>query len=253
MMIDSRPGAPAPVMATELIMVPSKEAETELLVEAMQRAGAGGRQLEILEAGCGKKWPFDLSNVSHRLTGIDLDAGALAMRVDGGDLDEAIHGDLRDANLVDGQFDVVYNSFVLEHIDGADVVLDNLVRWAKPGATILLRFPDRDSAFGFVTRMTPHWVHVLYKRWMMGDKNAGKPSHEPYRTYYDSVVSRKGFHQYCDSKGLVIVHERGFPVSEAGSGIAFKFAILATRALNILSLGKLPWRHMWLTYVVIKP
>ena len=36
-----------------------------------------GRELQILEAGCGRKWPIDLSGVRYRLTGVDLDAKAL--------------------------------------------------------------------------------------------------------------------------------------------------------------------------------
>jgi len=237
----------------ELEMLPSWDAETEFLIDAVKRAGANDRHLEILEAGCGQKWPLDLSGVSYRLTGIDLDADALAMRVEQGDLDESIHGDLRTADLPGEQFDVIYNSFVIEHIDGAEEVLDNFIRWAKPGAVMLLRFPDRDSVFGFVTRVTPHWFHVMYKRWVIGNKNAGKPGHEPYETFYDDVVSRRGFQEYCAKRGLVIDEERGFPVSEAASGIKMKVAVLGAQALGLLSFGKLASRHMWLTYVVTKP
>jgi hypothetical protein len=51
--------------------------------------------LEILEAGCGRSWPLELAGIDYRLTGIDLDAEALRLRVKSvGDLHEAIVGDL---------------------------------------------------------------------------------------------------------------------------------------------------------------
>ena len=237
---------------TDLEMLSDWDAETDFLSAALRRVGKG-RNIEILEAGCGQQWPLDVEGLSYRLTGIDLDADALAMRVEQGDLDEVIHGDLRTAELPDEQFDVIYNSFVIEHIDGAADVLDNFVRWVKPGGVILIRFPDRDSVFGFITRMSPHWFHVLYKRWIIGNKNAGKPGHEPYETFYDPVVSRQGFTDYCARNGLVIQEERGFPVSEAADGLKLKVAVMGAKALGALSFGKLASQHMWLTYVVTKP
>lgn len=240
-------------MDNELVMLSSWDAETRFLAEAIERQAADGRHLEILEAGCGKAWPLDLDGVSFRLTGVDLDDTALEMRIEQGDLGCAIHGDLRTVELPDREFDVVYNSFVLEHIDGAEQVLDNFVRWSRPGAVLVLRFPDRDSVFGFITRVTPHWFHVLYKRWIVGNKNAGKPGHEPYPTVYDPVVSRRGFHDYCASRGLRIREERGFPVGQAGSGIKLKAAVAVAKAFGALTFGRLPSGHMWLTYVVERP
>ncbi len=217
------------------------------------RAEAEGRKVNVLEAGCGQRWPIDIDGLDVTLVGVDLDEDALAIRVEQGDLHHAIHGDLRTADLPADTYDVIYNSFVLEHIPGAEGVLDNFVRWAKPGGVILIRFPDRDSVFGFITRFTPHWFHVFYKRWVVGNKNAGKPGHEPYETFYDPVVSRKGFVDYCERSGLEIVAERGFPVDKAESGTKMKIAVAAARVFGKLSFGRLATDHMWLTYVVKVP
>src|SRR5262245_31801626 len=102
--------------------------------------------LQILEAGCGRRWHCQLDGVDYELTGLDLDEAALVARqADQADLTHAIVGDLRTAELEPGKYDVIYNACVLEHIQGAEMVLDNFVRWLRPGGLIIIRVPDRDS------------------------------------------------------------------------------------------------------------
>lgn len=77
--------------------------------------GRSAQRSNILEAGCGRKWNIALADVPFRLTGIDLDADALAYRTNVvGDLDEAIVGDLREVELTQHRYDVVFSAFVLE-------------------------------------------------------------------------------------------------------------------------------------------
>ena len=90
-----------------------------------------------------------------------------------GDLDEVIVGDLRAVSLMPGSYDVVFSSFVLEHVEGAEAVLDRLVPAIRPGGLLLLRIPDRDSVYGFVTRHSPHWLRVQYKRRNPGRQAGG--------------------------------------------------------------------------------
>ena len=137
--------------------------------------------IEVLEAGCGRQWPVKLENI--RLTGVDMDPIALKHRKQE-DLDVAIHGDLRSVELPPESFDVIYCAFVLEHVDGAKKVMDNFVRWLKPGGLIVLTFPNRDSVFGFFTPVTPFWFHVVFKRYVKGKEHAGKPGHPPYQTFH---------------------------------------------------------------------
>ncbi|MGH8167190.1 MAG: class I SAM-dependent methyltransferase [Woeseiaceae bacterium] len=143
-----------------------------------------GKNLNILEAGCGRRWPFKKG--SHTITDIDMDQHALDFRRDQqNDLDVAVLGDLRELELPTASFDVIYSAFVLEHVDGAEKVLDNFVSWLKPGGLLMLTFPDRDGVYGFFTRITPFWFHVLYKKYVEGIKNAGKPGFVPYETFHD--------------------------------------------------------------------
>jgi hypothetical protein len=103
-------------------------------------------------------------------------------------------------------YDVVFSSFVLEHVEGAEDMLDRLVPAIRPGGLLLLlHIPDRDSVYGFVIRHSPHWLRVQYKRRILGAKQAGTPGCEPFPPVYDRIVSWRGITGYCDSRGLEIV------------------------------------------------
>ena len=128
----------------ELELLRSYRDEDELLERYLRKAAQGKAKLEILEAGCGQRWLLDLTGIEHTLTGVDLDEAALSYRKTvSKDLDEAIVGDLRDLQLGAGGFDVIYNSFVLEHIENAERVLENFSRWLRPGGLIAI---ENDAA-----------------------------------------------------------------------------------------------------------
>ena len=190
--------------------------------------------LRILEAGCGRTWAHKLS-VPFILTGLDLDADALAARTD---LDHAIVGDLRTAEFAPHSFDVIYNAFVLEHVRGARQVLERFLRWLAPGGMLILKVPDRDSAYGFLTRLTPFWAHVMIYRYMLGYPQAGTPGHGPYRTYYDKVVSERGLREFCLGNGMSAPEL--YRLCSYESQRSVRTAAFLT---SMLSGGRLPWRH----------
>lgn len=206
--------------------------------------------LRILEAGCGRRWSLDLQGVEFSLTGIDLNDLALRARKD---LDETIVGDLRTATIPASHYDIVYSSFVLEHVAGAEIALDNMVAALRPGGLLLMRIPDRDSVFGFVTRHSPHWLHVQYIRRIRGGKLAGTPGHGPFPTVYEKVVSWPGMVSYCAAHELEIVDacSSNFYLAVLG-----RLAGLADRALRLvaaLSLRSLTADHSNLAFVIRKP
>lgn len=160
----------------------------------------------ILEAGCGRMWELDLDDLDYKLVGVDLNAESLRLRQETiGDLDEAIVGDLRTVDLPSDHFDAAYCSFLLEHVEDADRVLDRMVTALKPGGLLLLRIPDRDSSYGWIVRHSPHRSHILYKRYIKGSKHAGKPGYGPFPVVYDPVVSLGGITQYCETHDLTIL------------------------------------------------
>ncbi len=210
--------------------------------------------LRVLEVGCGRKWGVDVGGIDVRITGIDLDEDALAHRRNVvGDLDEAIHGDVRSVPLIKGVYDVAYSSFVLEHVADAESVLDGMVDALRRGGLLILRIPDKYTVFGFLSRMLPFWVHVLWKRWVEGNKNAGQPGHDPYPVVYDDVVSRKGLHDYVRRHELQLLDEAGTNPHIASMGRLAPAGMAVQKLLAMLSFGRLAGTHNNLTVVIRKP
>src|SRR5262245_37157461 len=107
--------------------------DLQLIANAIRERAASRSPLEILEAGCGKYWPIDIDGIQFKLTGVDIDGRAVELRqAEFDDLNEIVIGDLRSINLGNAKYDVIYSSYVLEHIDGAQRVLDNFLNWLKP-------------------------------------------------------------------------------------------------------------------------
>ena len=134
----------------KLKLIESYKDERHILENYIKHKARSGRTMNILEAGCGRRWAFDLNGFQYTLTGVDFNEHALKIRKDlQKDLHEAIFGDLCTINLEECKYDVIYSSFVLEHIDGAERVLNNFLRWLKPGGILILKIPGRDSVYGY--------------------------------------------------------------------------------------------------------
>ncbi len=227
-----------------------------LIARHIRQLAAAGGVVHILEAGCGQQWDVELGGVDYTLTGVDLDPAALEMRLRiVGDVVLAVEGDLRTVELRNGHYDVIYNAFVLEHVRGAEQVLDNFAKWAKPHGIIVIRIPDPTSVNGFLARLTPHWFHVFFYRAILGVKNAGKTGHAPYPAHYDPVVSRRGMHEYCRRTGLAILAECGEEETwfRRGHGPLRTLIYALRQALHFASLGALSVRHTNLLYILQKP
>lgn len=235
----------------KLELIPSYEREYRLIENFIKQKAPANGVIRILEAGCGQRWVLSLDDVNYILTGVDSDPHALDVRKNVmGDLDEAVVGDLRTVYFDAGQFDVIYNSFVLEHIQGAEKVLEAFVCWLKPGGLIIIRIPDPDSVYGFITRATPHWFHIFYYRYILKRKTAGLPGYAPYPTYYDSVVSRQGVRKFCEKHNLSIEAEYGDGYMRPGSGLIQGAIDVIKRTIAFISFDKLSARHTNLLYVL---
>jgi SAM-dependent methyltransferase len=216
--------------------------EMNALLEA--ELGSLPPPIRILEAGCGRHWGLKLA-VPYSLTGIDLDRDALAARTD---LGRAIVGDLTTADFPPRSFDVIYCAFVLEHVKGAERVLERFLGWLAPGGLLVIKVPDRDSAYGFLARVTPFWMHVLTYRWLFGYREAATAGHGPYPTEYDAVISERGLTRFCAAYGLGEPQVRRL-CSYGGRRLITSGAFL----VSVLSAGRLAWRHNNLLLVARAP
>lgn len=236
-----------------LPQIETRDAQNAVIERCIRERARSGEPLQILEAGCGRAWVLALEGVAYTLTGVDTDAKALAERKDViRDLDVAIEGDLRDVDLPAASFDVIYSAFVLEHIREAERVLENFARWLRPGGLLVLQIPDPNSARGFATRATPHWVHVAYYRIVMGYEWAGKPGYGPYETFYTPVVSRWGIRRWAERHHFGLLSENGDGHQNYGRGAKAWINLALVRGIETLSLGTLASGHANLCFVLEK-
>jgi len=236
-----------------LKILDSHSETVEILENSIKNLYDGKTELIILEAGCGRKWPLNLAGVKYNLIGVDLDEIALKSRInDKKDLDEVIVSDLQNFDIGNRKVDVIYNSFVLEHVENAELVLENFNNILKSGGLLILKIPDRNTVFGFITRLSPFWFHILYMKYLQGFKNAGKPGFGPYPTYYNKIVSRDGIRNFCKSHGFRIDIELGYCSYLRTNNIRTKSVKIFAILINIISFGKLPWRYNNLTYILTK-
>lgn len=239
---------------TNLELIETREEERQLIEAHIRRvADSRNEPIDILEAGCGRKWPFKMTDVEYVLTGIDMDKAALEIRANTlADLHKTIEGDLCTIELSENQYDVIYCSFVLEHVERADLVLRNFSRWVKPNGIVIIRVPDFHSVKGFVTRYTPFWFHVYYHRLVLGQKSAGKPGFSPYQTFYNPVISRNGMRQFCGESAIhmAIEEEYGDGYVKPGRGIVKAMISAFVKSVSFLSFGNLSHKHTNLLYIL---
>lgn len=231
----------------EIKIRPEEPAVDRTILHYMRSYAQGRDEIAILEAGCGRRWPYDLSGLRYVLTGVDVNPDALRIRQqEKKDLHHIVLGDLRTVHFEPQSFDIIYSAFVLEHVPQAGLVLANFLKWLKPGGLLILKFPDRDSVYGFVTRVTPFWVHILYKRYLVGNPNAGKPGYGPFPTVHEEIIGRRAFHAFVRQNGLIMREEYGFGTLPGLQG-------LVTKALSGLSFGNLAANYYNLLYILETP
>lgn len=224
------------------------------MFERHLRANAGPRRVRILEAGCGRRWELSLDGLDIELVGVDLNADSLRLRREThADLDHAIVGDLRTVDLPPESYDAVFCSFLLEHVDGAEKVLDRLFTSLKPNGLLLLRIPDRDGVYGWVARHTPHQLHVWYKRHIRKSRLAGTPGHGPFPVVYDTIISWRALATYCSANGHTILEA----LSSNGHMDFFPpkirpFVDAALKTIAALSFARLSADHANLALVIQK-
>jgi len=236
-------------LATNLATLDEERKILDAYLQPRKEAGNG--HLNILEAGCGRKCRLPLQDLQFTLTGVDFDKNALDLRREKQkDLHIAVVGDLRSVALEENSFDIIFSCNVLEHVDNAELVLKNFVRWLRPGGCMILMFPNRDAAYSFVTRITPFWVHVLYKRYIQKVKNAGKPGFDPYPVHFDKIVSRRGIYDFCIKQKLVMKAEYRMD-RRPGLGLWLCTSLLLW-GLATLSFGTLSVNHRNLLYTLEK-
>jgi SAM-dependent methyltransferase len=211
-------------------------------------------RMKILEAGCGRRWEIDLDPTDYELTGVDLDRQALDLRKSVmGDLDLAVVGDISDRDVVpSNHFDVIYSSYVLEHIEVATTALDNFLEWARPGGLIVMLLPNRDSVYCWAARLTPYRLHEWVYRYVFRVRHAGKLI-RPYPTYHDPVLAPQSLAAFFRSQGLLVQEWFAIDTFSQRPGLKFAAIRMGMRLISRLSGGRLSDRAVDLGIVMRVP
>ncbi|MFB9836039.1 class I SAM-dependent methyltransferase [Actinoallomurus acaciae] len=198
------------------------------------------QRLAILDAGCG--WAREIELAAHEcvITGVDDDLPPLRAHTESRrDLDSFQLGDLRTVPMPPRVYDVVRASHLIERISHAELVLDRFVAALKPGGLMVVRFRDRNGAFGYLDRRLPHWLrHLLWHH------------DQPPPAVYDRVASLEGMRWYCMMRGLVIAEELTSRDTVTGFG---RLTGIALRVVALLGRGRLTAAHSEVTIVIRKP
>src|SRR5689334_15386361 len=130
-------------------------------------ASAGVR---IYEAGGGSVSciPADLLSKAH-VTVVDIDETQMKRNKYA---TTKIHGDVQTAVFPEGSFDLVVCYNVIEHLASPGEAIRHFHTSLRPGGLLFIAAPNPQSFSGWVTRVTPHWFHVLYYRHILGYKYA---------------------------------------------------------------------------------
>ncbi|MFI0371441.1 class I SAM-dependent methyltransferase [Actinomadura sp. 1N219] len=252
------------------------------------------QRIHILEAGCGWGTGLDLGGREHHVTGVDADSPELrAHTCDRTDLDAWHLGDLRTVPLPPRAFDIVHASYLIERVPHAELVLDRFVAALKPGGLLLVRLRDRNTAYGFLDRTLPAWMHVGNRRRRKLTRpgrgprgaharvpdapgsgapasGASEPGREtetvstaenrrpvfrtiPPPAVYDRVASRSGMQWYCVMRGLVVAEEYTSRQAIKALGAGTGLAELLCRLVSVITRGRLPADHSEVTLVIRKP
>jgi SAM-dependent methyltransferase len=148
------------------------------LQRTVDEALRGLDKVRVLEAGCGSAAYVKFGENAH-VVGIDIDPHQLERNTA---CDERILGDVETYDLPTSDYDAIVCWYVFEHLNYPDHALVRFARAVRPGGVVVLAFPNVMSPKGLVTKFTPFWFHVAFRRYVLGRKHAGTPGHGPFPT-----------------------------------------------------------------------
>ena len=188
-----------------------------------EHAASLGRDITILEAGCGRlsHWEYP---AGARVAGLDISEDQLARN---DRVDEKFHGDVQTWDT-DRQWDVVASVYVLEHIHDPRRAVANMLKWTRPGGLLVVAVPNALSLKGLVTKFTPFGFHGWFYR------NIYRRPHAIFPTVMDWSVTPANLRKQLAENEIVLERfdtetlSRAFdPVYQALVGL-----------LKILTLGR---------------
>jgi SAM-dependent methyltransferase len=157
-------------------------------------------RFDVLEAGGGSASHVPLP-AGARVTTIDISPEQLARNTYAA---ETLLGDLQTFDFGMRRFDLVVVWDVLEHLEQPEAALERLAAVVRSGGRLVVVGPLPSSFKGLVTRLTPHRLHVLFYRHVLGSTTAGEPGHAPFPTTHATGADPQRILDVLARRGLTV-------------------------------------------------
>jgi SAM-dependent methyltransferase len=234
--------AAAPAMHPQsLLDLPPGEARDSLLaVHGILGQRLPPTGLAVYEAGGGSTsfLPLDVLRRAH-VTVVDIDENQIRSN---DYAQERILGDVQSHRFAPGSFDLVICYNVIEHLADVGAALLGFCESLKPGGLMLIGAPNPKSLSGIVTKYSPHWFHVWFYRYVRGDRNAGRPGHAPFATFFHPLVTLSNLEAFANTRGLEVIYRTEyesprFPEMRARKPALAALLDAAATVLNLVLRG----------------
>jgi SAM-dependent methyltransferase len=245
-LVDARPEKPARAVTLppeeRLFELPPGEARDSLFaVHGVLGKYLPPTNLAIYEAGGGSTSPLPLDVLRRAyVTAVDIDPEQIRNNLYA---HETILGDVQTYRFAPGTFDLVICYNVIEHLPDVEAALLRFCESLKPGGLVLIGAPNPRSLSGVVTKYTPHWFHVWFYRYVIGDKEAGQPGHAPYPTFFHPLVTPSKLEAFAKARGFRVIYKKEyesprFPEMRTRQPLLGALLDTVATVMNLLLLGR---------------
>lgn len=214
-----------------------------------------GKSIRIYEAGGGSASFLPSILKFGTVTVLDIDDIQLQKN---SYADHKVLGDVQTHAFPDNSFDLIICYNVIEHLDAPARAFDLFFKALAPGGLLFIGAPNPSSFSGWVVKITPHWFHVWYYRFVFGYKAAGQPGNMPFRTVYHSLVTPRRLINHCRNLGFRTVYfqeYQGDLIRRLSEQRPFLGTLLGTvvTTLNALTLWRRDLRNGDFHLILEKP
>lgn len=209
---------------------------THIRREVERRTGT----VEVLDVGGGSWTPVEHPNARHTVIEISRESLVRSAHYAA----EQLLGDIQTFDFGSRRFDIVVFWNVLEHVPEPSAALRRAAAVVQPGGLVIVRGPELASLKALVTRLTPHRLHVLFYRHVLGSAAAGQPGRAPFKVEHAAGADRAALASLLESLGLSRDYDERYVGDQVHavrsfSRAAYRLYKVAEATLRAGSLGRL--------------
>ncbi len=203
------------------------------LNENLQKLLSDRIHIDMLEAGGGSwsKIAFDKAQ-DVTITTIDISSIQLENNTYA---TNKILGDICTFNLRPQSFDLIVCYDVLEHLADPAAAINSFVTATRLGGYVVLAAPRPLSLKGFITKSTPHFIHVLFYKIVLRYTHAGKAGYPPFPTTIKYYIEPSNLVRILKNAGFECVYLNVYDTGFIAS-LKSKNPILGTVLVSIVAL-----------------